>query len=333
MGAIIGVVVSVVVVFALGLLWRKRQHSRVLGTGDKSRVHPSLTEIHRSQSNRSEVSMRQRNPVPTSAFLAHDWGTDELGRNNHERVSKLNACMKALGMSTWFDEEQMRGDINQKMAEGIDNTSVVVVFVTKRYMEKVAGQCGPDDNCKFEFDYALLRKGVNYMIPVVMEPRCRNTRSWVGTVGGKLGGLLYVDYADDSEEALAVATKRLVDEIQRIKESNEDMSGSTSQPMPSRTPSAPQVINVTVQQQVATQPIPMQPYPQPMVMMHPQPMVMMQPMVQQPEMAGQSMMQQQMVQPQPSHGGGHPQPYMHTEIEGMANLSQSDTVREVRLVD
>jgi hypothetical protein len=171
------------------------------------------------------------------------------------------------------------------------------------------------------------------MIPVVMEPRCRNTRSWVGTVGGKLGGLLYVDYADDSEEALAAATRRLVDEIQRIKESNEDMSGSTSQPMPSRTPSAPQVINVTVQQQVATQPIPMQPYPQPMVMMHPQPMVMMQPMVQQPEMAGQSMMQQQMVQPQPSHGGGHPQPYMHTEIEGMANLSQSDTVREVRLVD
>jgi hypothetical protein len=48
-------------------------------------------------------------------------------------------------MSTWFDEEQMRGDINQKMAEGIDNTSVVVVFVTKRYMEKVAGQCGPDE--------------------------------------------------------------------------------------------------------------------------------------------------------------------------------------------
>ena len=50
-------------------------------------------------------------------------------------------------------------------------------------------------------DYALLRKGVGRMIPVVMEPRCRNTRTWVGTVGGKLGGILYIDYADDGEEA------------------------------------------------------------------------------------------------------------------------------------
>ena len=53
---------------------------------------------------------------------------------------------------------------------------------------------------KFEFDYALLKKGVGQMIAVVMEKRCRDPRSWPGVVGGKLGPLLYVDLAEDGPD-------------------------------------------------------------------------------------------------------------------------------------
>eukprot|EP01031_Cornospumella_fuschlensis_P014535 gene14535-17750_t len=76
----------------------------------------------------------------TDCFLTHDWGKDELGRDNHARVGRLNGLLKARGFRTWFDEEMMRGDIQQKMADGIEHAACVVVFITVRYMEKVAGK-------------------------------------------------------------------------------------------------------------------------------------------------------------------------------------------------
>ena len=38
------------------------------------------------------------------------------------------------------------------MADGIDNSSVVCVFITSRYIQKASGkgETGADDNCKFE---------------------------------------------------------------------------------------------------------------------------------------------------------------------------------------
>jgi hypothetical protein len=47
--------------------------------------------------------------------MTHDWNTDELGRNNHARVSKMNEEFKKMGFKTWFDEERMDGQITQKM--------------------------------------------------------------------------------------------------------------------------------------------------------------------------------------------------------------------------
>ena len=83
-----------------------------------------------------------------AAFLTHDWGYDTQSRDNHARVRRVNAALQRLGFRCWFDEEQMRGDINEKMTSGIDNSSCVVVFVTKNYLLKAAGNGsnGADDN-------------------------------------------------------------------------------------------------------------------------------------------------------------------------------------------
>ena len=53
------------------------------------------------------------------------------------------------GLSCWLDEEQMQGDINLQMTDGIDNSAVVVAFITTRYVTKVNGKGprGADDNC------------------------------------------------------------------------------------------------------------------------------------------------------------------------------------------
>lgn len=157
-------------------------------------------------------------PPAFDCFLTHDWGDDEEGRGNHDRVGRVSAALKAAGLRPWFDEERMQGDINQRMVEGIEGSSSVVCFITRRYLEKAWGKgpAGDDDNCKFEFDYACRRKGVAKMISVVMERGCRNPSGWAGTVGGKLGGKLYIDLSSDDAAAFDAGVRLLVGEVRLL---------------------------------------------------------------------------------------------------------------------
>ena len=52
-------------------------------------------------------------------------------------------------------------------------------------------------DCKLEFDYALKRKGVYNLIPVVMEKAKKDQSTWHGPVGGRLGNSIYVDLSMD----------------------------------------------------------------------------------------------------------------------------------------
>jgi len=131
--------------------------------------------------------------VKTDVFLTHDWGVNQF---NHKRVSKINKALQSRGITTWFDDEQMEGDIKSKMTSGIDQSRVVVTFITSRYMRKVAGT-NAEDNCRLEFGYACRRKTGARMLPVVMEAEMRDTSQWEGQVGLVLGGSLYVDLADE----------------------------------------------------------------------------------------------------------------------------------------
>ena len=128
----------------------------------------------------------------TDVFLSHNWGKDESDRDNHQRVSLINKELKERGYLTWFDEEKMTGGIVDKMCKGIEKTKVVIVFITKRYLEKVNGE-NAGDNCKLEFNYASRQKTSSKMVPVVMEKCMRNPNSWTGSVGMHLGRELYVD--------------------------------------------------------------------------------------------------------------------------------------------
>eukprot|EP00966_Prymnesium_polylepis_P134275 3103821-Prymnesium_polylepis.1 len=59
------------------------------------------------------------------------------------------------------------------------------------------------------------------MVAVVMEPEMRDTKVWMGVVGGKLGTSLYVDLsADQADEKFASGVEHLAKEIcDRIAES------------------------------------------------------------------------------------------------------------------
>jgi hypothetical protein len=121
-------------------------------------------------------------------FLSHDWGKDELGRDNHDRVAHVNSQLQAAGVRTWIDSEQMRGAINNRMAEGIAGSSVVLCFLTQNYIAKASGlgPRGEDDNCFFEFDNALIERGRSRILPVVMEPRCSQTAKWTAGLHARI---------------------------------------------------------------------------------------------------------------------------------------------------
>jgi hypothetical protein len=161
------------------------------------------------------------------AFLTHDWGKDEHDRSNHARVGQVNEALKARGVVTWFDEEKMEGNVVEQMVAGIDDSAVCVVFVTKRYMEKVAQRENPNDNCKREFGYSVRKKTANRIVTVVMEARMRNSGSWEGAVGMELGGQLYHDLSGEGELVDDSVIASIAEEIIRMR----DKDTSTHSPV------------------------------------------------------------------------------------------------------
>jgi hypothetical protein len=80
-------------------------------------------------------------------FLTHDWGEEG---ENHLRVSRINDILQSkYGLTTWFDQDRMDGDVRITMTEGIENSLAMVVFITERYQRKVVeGGSDSRDNCK-----------------------------------------------------------------------------------------------------------------------------------------------------------------------------------------
>lgn len=157
------------------------------------------------------------------AFLTHNWGNDEEGRNNHKRVVQFKKALSEFGIENlWLDEERMTGNIVQQMCDGIDNSKLVVVFITQAYIDKVAGRSpkGYSDNCLLEYQYAAGRKGSTKLIAVVMEDSCSDSSKWDGPIGMHLGTELYYAFKKDSDLrrcAKEVATEirsRLGDEFE-----------------------------------------------------------------------------------------------------------------------
>jgi hypothetical protein len=87
----------------------------------------------------------------------------------------------------------MQDNILGQMTSGIDHSVCVLVCITENYVTKTRGKAerGEDDNCKLEFEYAMHQKGSEKLIPVVMEERVSDPKSWKGPLGIALGRMLY----------------------------------------------------------------------------------------------------------------------------------------------
>ena len=154
-------------------------------------------------------------------FLSHDWGENHI---NHLFVKRVREKLRSVGISAWFDEEFIhRAPIRKAMSSGIKNSCIVICFVTADYLNKV-NQEEKADNCCFEFSSALQQKGSKGMVAVVVDDRCKNTRTWGGTFGGVMWDSIYVDMvvsctnngSDNFDAKFDSLHKRIVSEIHSI---------------------------------------------------------------------------------------------------------------------
>jgi hypothetical protein len=132
-----------------------------------------------------------------AGFMTHDWGTDQYGRRNHDRVVRLAYNLRARGFDMWIDETELTGNIDEQICDGIDNSNMVVIFMTQNYIDKVTGD-NANDNCKKEFNYASQRRP-RMLIPVLMEGHIRDATAWRRTIGMYLGKLLYIKMWEDGD--------------------------------------------------------------------------------------------------------------------------------------
>ena len=73
-------------------------------------------------------------------------------------------------------------NIQESMANGIDNSKKVIVFVTEEYIKKANGESerGTMDNVYREFNYIRNRVKVCNIITVVMEEGAKDLSKWRG---------------------------------------------------------------------------------------------------------------------------------------------------------
>ena len=147
-------------------------------------------------------------------FFSHTWQIDKLGRDNHKRVYNLAKKLEKCGWTIWIDEDDMNGNIDAAMADGIDNAEAIIVCLTESYCIKVnetAKDPRKRDNCLKEWTYANVRNKL--MIPVIMEPCLSSITNWPpGVVSLYFGSTLYINGAKEDLNFTTISLTKMLEQ-------------------------------------------------------------------------------------------------------------------------
>eukprot|EP00512_Aurantiochytrium_limacinum_P008835 CAMPEP_0171541646 /NCGR_PEP_ID=MMETSP0960-20121227/1889_1 /TAXON_ID=87120 /ORGANISM="Aurantiochytrium limacinum, Strain ATCCMYA-1381" /LENGTH=241 /DNA_ID=CAMNT_0012089023 /DNA_START=42 /DNA_END=767 /DNA_ORIENTATION=- len=112
-------------------------------------------------------------------FLSHSWGKD---KSIHKLARDVgDVLQKEYGISCWLDEKEVKhGDISTVLAQGINDSTLGVVFVSREYMDKVNSDPinEPEQFCRAEFKYMVKTMSIRRLIPVVVEEEMLEQREW-----------------------------------------------------------------------------------------------------------------------------------------------------------
>ena len=93
------------------------------------------------------------------------------------------------------------------MTNGIDNSVVTILLLTKRYLAKCDERYS---NLNNEFVYAS-KKGKEYLLPIIMEEEVLDEEEWsMGVVNYHIGDMIKIPYAtpmQQRENLIKIVTK------------------------------------------------------------------------------------------------------------------------------
>ncbi|XP_064645514.1 uncharacterized protein LOC135498927 [Lineus longissimus] len=134
--------------------------------------------VERSESRRAIIKRQttleeQKDVKDRLIFISYSW-------HDKKKVRKIAARLKELGYNIWIDHEQMKENILQAMAQGIEDSAIFLMCMSESYKES--------PNCRTEAEYAFkLQKPV---IPLMMQKRY-TPDGWLGII---LGTKLYFNF-------------------------------------------------------------------------------------------------------------------------------------------
>ena len=123
-------------------------------------------------------------------MISYQWDSQEV-------LVEVKNRLQANGYRVWMDLEQMKGSTLEAMAEAVENASVVLVCVSRRYKES--------QNCRSEATYAYdLKKDI---IPLMMEGNYKGD-GWLGII---VTGKMWFDF--QSKHVLEQSVTKVIKEL------------------------------------------------------------------------------------------------------------------------
>jgi len=138
-------------------LVRRMRKDKTDGDGSKDIKRTSL-----SKSAAPKIDVRKKH-----VMLSYNWAIKEV-------VHHLDGVLRSKGVNTWLDIRDMKENLNDSMADAIENAYLVMVFMTAKYKES--------PNCRKECEYA---DGQGVPICYIMAEENYKPNGWLGIQLGK----------------------------------------------------------------------------------------------------------------------------------------------------
>ncbi|XP_072047262.1 uncharacterized protein [Amphiura filiformis] len=165
----------------------------------QSGMHIQTDVIHVTAESKKEDG-KDGTGKPVHVMISYNWGVKEEGFPCQQRMKKLRDELIADNYRVWMDLVDMDGNMDDRMAEAVENAYVILMCVSEKY------QTSP--NCKKEAQYAFFLKK-----PIVILKYDRHTPT--GWLGLQINNLLYYDV--QTEEAMMKNLPKIKEQLDKDK--------------------------------------------------------------------------------------------------------------------
>ncbi|OQR84666.1 hypothetical protein ACHHYP_13085 [Achlya hypogyna] len=152
-----------------------RDHFDEIVTAPVATLNPTLSHYH--------------------AYFSYAVGKDSASRIVRERIALIHKNLVANGIVVWYDADKSVTE-NALIQQGLAHSSVIIVFVTRHYMNLVNSD-GQLESCQYEFSLALHMKTVERMIFIVLEDEMKRYDCLSGEFRIIIGDQECMDFTHD----------------------------------------------------------------------------------------------------------------------------------------